>query len=94
MGKRKSAKRTLRLWNKLGLHARPAALLARTAGKFRADISIECQGRKVNARSIIGLLTLGAPNGASLIIRAQGEDASEALDAIEQLVADRFGEAE
>ncbi len=92
MGKRKSSKRTLTLWNKLGLHARPAALLARTASRFRAHISIECQGRKVDARSIIGLLTLGAPNGASLIVHAEGEDASEALDAIERLVAEKFGE--
>ena len=94
MGKRKSLQRTLTLWNRLGLHARPAALLARTANKFSSNLSIECQGKVADARSIIGLLTLGAPYGASLTVRAEGKDASEALDAIEQLVAEGFGEDE
>lgn len=78
--------------NKLGLHARPAARLVQTAAKFRSEIFLEREGQKVNAKSIMGVLMLAAAQGSELLIRADGEDAEAALDALGALIADGFGE--
>ncbi|MDW8468132.1 MAG: HPr family phosphocarrier protein [Burkholderiales bacterium] len=80
--------------NKLGLHARASAKLTQTASAFASDIWLERNGRRVNAKSIMGVMMLAAGPGARVTIEAEGEDADQALDALARLVADRFGEAE
>ncbi|MDR0716580.1 MAG: HPr family phosphocarrier protein [Azoarcus sp.] len=80
--------------NKLGLHARASARLAQLAGGFAAEVWLERNGRRVNARSIMGLMMLAAAQGASVVIETAGEDADVALTRIAELVANRFGEDE
>lgn len=80
--------------NRLGLHARAAAQFVKTAGRFRAEITVEAGRQKVNAKSIMGLLMLAAAQGASLTLRATGEDGPAALRALAELVERRFGERE
>ena len=77
-----------------GLHARPAALFVRTAQRFKANIELECGGHEADAKSILSVLSLGVNQGMSFTIRADGPDATEALDAICSLVASNFEEAE
>lgn len=78
--------------NKLGLHARPSAQLTQTASRFRADIHITRNGRRVNAKSIMGVMMLAAGQGTTVTVEAEGDDADQALEAIGQLIADGFGE--
>jgi phosphocarrier protein len=78
--------------NQLGLHARPAGVLAQEAQKFASEIYLDCQGQKVDAKSILDVLTLAAGQGARLELKASGEDAEAALDRIETLFKERFGE--
>jgi len=85
---------TLTIRNKVGLHARPAALLVQTAGRFKSKVSAVKDGREVNAKSILSVLTLGAEQGAVVTIRAEGEDEVEALEALQELVENNFGEEE
>lgn len=80
--------------NKLGLHARAASRLVNTASGFAAEIRIVKGARAVNAKSIMGVLTLAATRGTDLTIEAEGADEQQALDAVTQLIAGRFGEAE
>lgn len=80
--------------NKLGLHARPSAKLTQLAGKFQAEIWLSRGQRRVNAKSIMGVMMLAAGRGTKLVVEAEGEDADEALAAISNLIADRFGETE
>jgi phosphocarrier protein HPr len=80
--------------NRLGLHARAAAQFVKTAGRFRAEITVEAGRQKVNGKSIMGLLLLGASQGTSLTLRAAGEDGSIALQALAALVEAKFGEPE
>lgn len=78
--------------NALGLHARPAGILAQEAQSFDASIALVSEDQEVDAKSILDILTLAAGQGARLTIRAEGGDASEALDRIERLFKTRFGE--
>lgn len=78
--------------NEVGLHARPAALFVQTANKFKARISISKDGQKVNAKSIIAVLSLGAAKGSRVVIEAAGEDEGQAIDALKKLVEAGFGE--
>jgi phosphocarrier protein HPr len=80
--------------NRLGLHARAAAQFVKTAGRFRAEITVEAGRQKVNGKSIMGLLLLGATQGTTLTLRAAGEDGSVALQALAALVEAKFGEPE
>jgi phosphocarrier protein len=82
------------LINKLGLHARAAASFVKTASAFACDIRVTCNGRTVNGKSIMGIMMLAAATGATLDVTAEGPDAENALDGIEALVNDRFGEEE
>ncbi len=82
---------TLRVEHPVGLHARPAALFVQTAKKFKSDIRVKHGDKEANAKSILGVLTLGANQGAVVTIRAEGEDAEEALAAIKKLFDDNFG---
>lgn len=78
--------------NKLGLHARPAALFVRTAQKFPCHITVEKDGEEVNGKSIMGLMMLAAGMGSVLKITAIGDGAQDAIDAIKELVARKFDE--
>ena len=77
-----------------GLHARPAALLVKTARQFSSDITVSNNGKEANAKSILTILTLGVNQGSEISICADGEDADEALAALEDLIQGNFGEAE
>ncbi len=78
--------------NKLGLHARPSAQLTQTAGRFASDIHISRNGRRVNAKSIMGVMMLAAGKGATVTVEAEGEDAEQAVEAIGRLIESGFGE--
>jgi len=78
--------------NKLGVHARPAALFAKTANQFKSDVFVEKDGETINAKSIMGLMMLAAGPGSKILVMAQGPDADAAVRAIEQLIADKFHE--
>lgn len=78
--------------NKLGLHARPSAQLTQVASKFAADVHIAKNGRRVNAKSIMGVMMLAAGQGSIVTVDADGPDAEAAVDAIGALIASRFGE--
>lgn len=80
--------------NKLGLHARAASRLVNCASGFAAEIEIVRGTRSVNAKSIMGVLTLAAGLGAELVVQANGQDEQQAVDAIAALFRDRFGEDE
>lgn len=85
-------KKVFRISNKYGLHARPAALLANTAGKFKASIQIAKDGYVVNGKSLMGVMTLAAEPGSEIEIIIEGEDEQEMLQAIEDLFARNFDE--
>jgi len=80
--------------NKLGMHARAAAKLTHTASGFQCEIWLSRSGRRVNAKSIMGVMMLAAGQGTSVLIEAEGADAAAALQALVQLIADKFGEGE
>jgi len=80
--------------NKLGLHARAAALLVQTVSRYNSDVYLEKDGHRVNGKSIMGVMMLAAAKGSTVRIEASGEDAGEVLVQVEQLVDNRFGEAE
>ncbi|HEX6415330.1 MAG TPA: HPr family phosphocarrier protein [Burkholderiales bacterium] len=80
--------------NKLGLHARAAAKLTHLAGNYHSDIWISRSGRRVNAKSIMGVMMLAAGQGTSVLLEAEGPDAEQALAALTNLIANRFGEGE
>jgi phosphocarrier protein len=80
--------------NKLGLHARAAAKLTQVAGGYRSEIWLSRSGRRVNAKSIMGVMMLAAGQGTKVLIEASGDDAGDAIAAITKLVAERFGEGE
>ena len=80
--------------NKLGLHARAAAKLTHLASNYHSDIWISRSGRRVNAKSIMGVMMLAAGQGTSVLLEAEGHDAEQALAALTKLIANRFGEGE
>ena len=87
-------RKKLEIQNKLGLHARAAALLVQTVNRFSADVRISKDGQTVDGRSIMGLLTLAAAQGSRIQVEAAGKEAPEALRAIENLLENKFHEAE
>lgn len=80
--------------NKLGLHARASVKLTQTAAKFTSEIWLSRNGRRVNAKSIMGVMMLAAARGSVVLLEVQGEDEENALRELTELVADRFGEPE
>ena len=80
--------------NRLGLHARAAAKLTHLASGFRSEIWLSRSGRRVNAKSIMGVMMLAAGKGTRVLLEAEGADAEAALAALAALIADRFGEGE
>ena len=79
--------------NSMGLHARPAAKLVQTVLQFESDVQINVNGQRVNAKSIMGLLTLAAAQGTRMTVTAQGPDADQAMQAVRELIASDFGES-
>jgi phosphocarrier protein len=85
--------REVKILNKLGIHARPAAEIVKTAGKFKCNITIVRDDLEVNAKSIMGVMMLAAEHGAMIVLRAIGDDAEAALDALTAVIANKFGES-
>lgn len=86
--------RPVKIVNRLGMHARAAAKFVNLASSFAARIELEKGGRRVNGKSIMGVMMLAASKDSTVTIHADGEDASTAVEALEGLIADRFGEPE
>ena len=84
--------RELTVSNKLGIHARPAALFVKTASRFTCDIFVEKDGEKINGKSIMGLMMLAAGQGAKLVITAAGRDAETAVNELVSLFQRKFDE--
>jgi phosphocarrier protein len=80
--------------NRLGLHARASAKLTKLAGSFRSEIFLSRSGRRVNAKSIMGVMMLAAGLGAEIEIETDGPDEDAAMDALRALIVDKFGEGE
>ncbi len=87
-------KRTIQVTNKLGLHARASAKLTQAASRFESGVWISRNGRRVNAKSIMGVMMLAAGIGSSIELEVDGPDEEAGAAAIESLFADKFGEAE
>lgn len=88
----KRVERELRINNTLGLHARAAALVVQTAARFQSLLWLTKDGRRVNAKSIMGVMSLAAAKGSRVKVEIEGEDALELFDALEALFKDRFHE--
>jgi phosphocarrier protein len=86
--------RTFIIKNKLGLHARAANLVVQLASNFESIITVDKDGIEANAKSIMGLLLLAAGQGSQIVVRAQGQDAKEAIEEIGKLIEGEFGEKE
>ena len=86
--------REVEIVNKLGLHARASAKLTQTASRFAADVWLSRNGRRVNAKSIMGVMMLAAGKGSRIAIETDGSDADQALDALVSLIEGKFGEGE
>lgn len=85
--------KVMTIMNRLGLHARPAALFVQEAGKFKSQIHVVKDGLQVNGKSVMGLMLLAAERGSRLTIKADGPDEARALEALEKLFARNFDEA-
>jgi len=83
---------TVTVKNKTGLHARPAELFVQAANKFKSEIFIEKEGKKVNAKSIMGVMSLAVSQGTQITISAEGEDEKEAVEKLVELIESKFGE--
>jgi phosphocarrier protein len=87
-------KATVRISNKLGLHARASAKLTKLAGGFRCEVHMSRNGRRVNAKSIMGVMMLAAGIGTEVDIETEGEDEAEAMKSLVALIEDKFGEGQ
>ncbi|HVB73342.1 MAG TPA: HPr family phosphocarrier protein [Ktedonobacteraceae bacterium] len=85
---------SLVITNKVGLHARPASLLVQTAAQFQSKIQVQYGDKSANARSMLGVLKLGATAGATIVVQAEGEDAEQAIAALTDLARRNFDEEE
>ena len=86
--------RQVTICNKLGLHARAAAKLVSVANGFAAEVLVEKDGKRINGKSIMGVMMLAASQGTQVRLRVSGEDEQAAMDALVELIEDRFGEGE
>jgi phosphocarrier protein len=84
--------REIEILNKLGLHARASAKLTQLAAKYSCEVTLSRNGRKVNAKSIMGVMMLAANKGSKVILEADGVDEAAAIEALAALISDRFGE--
>ena len=83
---------TFTIKNKLGLHARAAALLVKTANRFVSNVSLEKDGLEVNGKSIMGILMLAAAKGSKITLKAEGKDAEQAIETLGKLIENKFSE--
>ncbi|MBX6325226.1 MAG: HPr family phosphocarrier protein [Chthoniobacterales bacterium] len=88
----RKVEKELTIVNRLGLHARPAAMFVRAASRYRSDIWVSKEGEEVNGKSIMGLMMLAAGQGSTLRIRCEGPDADKAMEELEALINARFNE--
>jgi len=86
--------REVEIINKLGLHARASARLTQVAGSFESAVWLTRNGRRVNAKSIMGVMMLAAARGTTILVETEGPDEAAVMQALEELIADRFGEGE
>jgi phosphocarrier protein len=84
--------RDVEIVNKLGLHARPSARLTQLAGRFKSNVFMSRNGRRVNAKSIMGVMMLAAAKGSTITLETEGDDEVEAIDALAGLISSGFGE--
>ncbi|MEY2557122.1 MAG: phosphocarrier protein HPr [Verrucomicrobiota bacterium] len=91
-GRGQKIEKEITIINRLGLHARPAAMFVRIASRFRSEIWVEKEGEQINGKSIMGLMMLAAGQGSKLLVRCEGPDAAKAMEEIEQLIAAKFNE--
>lgn len=84
--------REIQVTNKLGLHARPAAMLVQTASKFKSEITLKKEDVEANAKSILSVMMLAAEVGSFVIIKAEGEDEEQAVGVLSKMFEDKFGE--
>jgi phosphocarrier protein HPr len=84
--------KTFTILNEVGLHARPASMIVKRLLQFESEVFIEKDGRKVNGKSIMGILMLAAGKGSEIRVEVDGSDAQKVLDALEQLLLSKFGE--
>ena len=87
-------KRDIEITNKLGLHARASAKLTQTATRFKCEVNLERNGRRVNAKSIMGVMMLAAGKGVTIQIETDGDDEVDAMRDLVALIEDKFGEGE
>ena len=86
--------REVEIINKLGLHARASAKLTQLAGKYQSEVSLSRNGRKINAKSIMGVMMLAAGKGAKVMVEIEGPDENDAMDALVALINGYFGEGQ
>ena len=86
--------REVEIINKLGLHARASAKLTQVAGRFKANVWVGRNGRRVNAKSIMGVMMLAAAKGSAIMVETDGPDEAQAMEAVTQLIAGKFEENE
>jgi phosphocarrier protein HPr len=84
--------RTFVIVNALGMHARPAAMLVQAANRFQSEVLVDRDGTQVNAKSIMGVLTLAASKGTQILVSCEGEDATQAMEALARIIESGFGE--
>ena len=84
--------RSVQILNKNGLHARPAAEIVKISARFQSDVTLVRDDMEVNGKSIMGVMMLAAECGSTLVLRAEGSDANEALEALAALILNKFGE--
>jgi phosphocarrier protein HPr len=90
--KQETIERIFVIGNKLGLHARPAAVFVQTANRFEASVEVQKDDIKIDGKSIMGIMTLAAEMGSSISVRVTGRDAAEAMEALAKLIGSNFGE--
>src|SRR5207237_2651069 len=91
-GRTQKAEKEIAIVNRLGLHARPAALFVKVASRYRSEVWVKKENEEVNGKSIMGLMMLAAGQGSKLQVRCEGPDAARALEEVEALIKGRFNE--
>jgi phosphocarrier protein HPr len=88
----KKIEKEITIINRLGLHARPAAMFVRIASRYRSEVWVEKEGEQINGKSIMGLMMLAAGQGSTLKIRCEGPDADRVMEDLEELIRQKFNE--
>ncbi len=91
-GRGQKIEKEITIINRLGLHARPAAMFVRISSRYRSEVWVEKEGEQINGKSIMGLMMLAAGQGSKLLIRCEGTDADKAMEEIEALILAKFNE--